>query len=183
MWCQTFESTKLLCGVEPCFVELFHGITSALWMSFLVKICSYILLLVMTFCPVLTRQFVLQGFFGLWIIVHRILNGRHFETIIALKLGRSFSSIVYLLVMVCKKKILLYMELHMYVRMYRIICNAAGFMHNDSDGSYIFFGSTFFLPCPPHKKGDQFCAKATRFVKDILKGKFSEIPFFVSLFS
>ena len=52
----------------------------------------------------LTRQFVVQGLFGLWIIVHRILNGKHFETIVALKLGKSFSSIVYLLVVACEEK-------------------------------------------------------------------------------
>lgn len=48
----------------------------------------------------LTRQFILQWSFGLWILVHRLLNGRDFERLIALKLGRSFPSIVYLFVLV-----------------------------------------------------------------------------------
>ena len=61
--------------------------------------------LLIMFSPfALARQFVLQGLFGSWIIVHRILNGRHFETIVALKLGKSFSSIVYLLVVVSEEK-------------------------------------------------------------------------------
>eukprot|EP00250_Pteridium_aquilinum_P013672 c21496_g1_i4 orf=645-2138(-) len=44
--------------------------------------------------------FILQWSFGLWILVHRLLNGRLFERIIALRLGRSFPCMVYLFVLV-----------------------------------------------------------------------------------
>ena len=111
----------------------------------------------------LTRQFVVQGLFGLWIIVHRILNGKHFETIVALKLGKSFSSIVYLLVVVCEEKntfntiYILYMNA-MHVLFAQNLRNVAGFMHDDSHCSHLFFRSTFLFSCPSHKKGDLSCA-------------------------
>lgn len=56
---------------------------------------SFVILLVAAFF-----MFILQWSFGLWILVHRLLNGRDFEHLIALKLGRSFPSVVYLFVLV-----------------------------------------------------------------------------------
>ncbi|KAH7307501.1 hypothetical protein KP509_22G062700 [Ceratopteris richardii] len=43
-------------------------------------------------------MFTLQSLFGLWIVVHQTLKERHYKYIIASKLGRSFSSLGYLLV-------------------------------------------------------------------------------------
>lgn len=45
-------------------------------------------------------MFILQWSIGLWILVRRLLNGRDFERLIVLKLGRSFPSTVYLSVLV-----------------------------------------------------------------------------------